>query len=78
MNKLSTIFVVILSVAVGGCDTENQVQTVETSVQAGQSHDALWGVCGTGLHGGSDLMLPKPRLKRKLSPIHALRTDSRT
>ena len=44
MNKLSTIFVVILSVAVGGCDTENQVQTVETSVQAGQSHDALWGV----------------------------------
>ena len=44
MNKLSTIFVVILSVAVGGCDTENQVQTVDTTVHAGQSHDALWGV----------------------------------
>ena len=43
MKKLSTIFVVVLSLAVGGCDSESRVMDVQLEQHSQTSTEALWG-----------------------------------
>lgn len=43
MKKLSTIFVVVLSLAVGGCATENRVTEADLAYGSHQANQELWG-----------------------------------